>query len=173
MNEDDEDDEDEEDDEDDDGHEDYNRERFERESDDFDQDRFERASDDFVLRQNNSLKQYFKERSLSLQDLATIDARNRRRNYSRFQYYADAPVFKPNVYSSYALNSKPYQGGDRYEHVESKVKRYIQNIKDHERLSKTPSRDKVRGKWINFTQSVHCILKNLEFTLNFFSPLKP
>ncbi|XP_051175394.1 MATH and LRR domain-containing protein PFE0570w-like isoform X2 [Leptopilina boulardi] len=148
--------EDDEDDDDEDGREEYCRKRFERESDDSDQDRFERASDDFVLRHNNSLKQYYKERSLSLQDLTTADVRyNRRQNFSRHhQYYADQPVFKPNVYSPYALNSKPYQAIDRYENNESKVKRYIQNIKEQGRLANVQNHANIRDFKENNTKQI-------------------
>ncbi|XP_043463126.1 probable serine/threonine-protein kinase kinX [Leptopilina heterotoma] len=149
INDDDDDDEEDEDDDEDDEDEDdrggYNRECFDRDSDDFEQDRFERASDDFVLRHKNNLKQYYKERSLSLQDLTATDARySRRQNFSRHPYYEDQPIFKPNVYSSYALNSKPYQVIDKYENSESKVKRYIQNMKEQGRVYNVQSQAKVK-----------------------------
>ena len=110
---------------------DYSRERYERDSDDFEAERFERASDDFVLRQNSDLKPFPKERSQSLQDLATVEARFDRRRNLRFQWERNYPGFKKNPYNYQSSHSRP-----RYDHVESKVKRYIQDIKEQNKVSR-------------------------------------
>ncbi|XP_033221440.1 probable serine/threonine-protein kinase kinX isoform X2 [Belonocnema kinseyi] len=112
---------------------DYDGDRYERESDEFEADRYERASDDFVLRHTNSIKKIHKERSQSLQDLSVVEARNNKRRNSGFAW--ERSGIKKNPYSYQSPQSRPYQGSGRYEHVESKVKRYIQDIKEQTKLS--------------------------------------
>ena len=129
-------DEDEDEDEDDDDiRDDYNRDPYDRDSDEFEADRFERASDDFVLRHSSRIKKkYHKERSQSLQDLAVMKVRNHKRRSSGFAW--ERSGFRKNPFSYQSPQSKPYQGSGRYEHVESKVKRYIQDIKEQNKVSK-------------------------------------
>ncbi|KAK9300736.1 hypothetical protein QLX08_006687 [Tetragonisca angustula] len=69
---------------------------------------FDRVSDDFVL--NNRLKQHHKERSLSLQDLSI----------------QQNPILYPVAQKRQMM---------KYQHVESKVKQYIRDIKEQNRKS--------------------------------------
>nr|XP_012138158.1 PREDICTED: probable serine/threonine-protein kinase kinX isoform X1 [Megachile rotundata] len=112
------DDEEEEDDEDDD---DRNPLRLPNEDDEdieteYDQEYFDRVSDDFIL--NNRLKQHHKERSLSLQDLS-ICKNNIHSPYSKKRHSLN--IVRPNYL--------------KYQHVESKVKQYIRDIKKQNRKS--------------------------------------
>ncbi|XP_054010190.1 kinesin-related protein 4-like isoform X1 [Hylaeus anthracinus] len=113
---DDEDDEDEDDEEDDERHalrEMYNDEDINTE---YDQDCFDRASDDFVL--NNRLKQHHKERSLSLQDLS---------------FSKDNVLYNKKRHSVNVTHKK--LSTPKFQHVESKVKQYIRDIKEQNRKS--------------------------------------
>ncbi|XP_043521416.1 MATH and LRR domain-containing protein PFE0570w-like isoform X2 [Frieseomelitta varia] len=95
---------------------------------------FDRVSDDFVL--NNRLKQHHKERSLSLQDLSTLknnihSSYNKKRhslNIFRHNYLGiqQNPIFYPVAQKRQMM---------KYQHVESKVKQYIKDIKEQNRKS--------------------------------------
>ncbi|KOC63412.1 hypothetical protein WH47_01901 [Habropoda laboriosa] len=101
---------------------------------DYEPECFDRVSDDFVL--NTRLKHHPKERSLSLQDLSItktfgLSPFNRKRhsifryNYSNMQH---------NQVENLVTNKKqavPH----KYQHVESKVKQYIKDIKEQNRKS--------------------------------------
>lgn len=96
----------------------------------------ERASDDFIL--NKRLKPHHRKRTRSLQDLSVTE-NNMRSPYNRKRNSIHA--FRPNYFGlqqdpeihpvTHRKQSLPL----RYQHVESKVKRYIKDIKDQNRRS--------------------------------------
>lgn len=102
----------------------------------YEQDCFDRASDDFVL--NNRLKQHHKERSLSLQDLSfsknnfhsQINKKRHSLNIFRHNYLGipETPMVYPTA-------NKKQMVPQKYQHVESKVKQYIKDIKEQSRRS--------------------------------------
>lgn len=97
---------------------------------------FDRASDDFIL--NNRLKPRHKEKSLSLQDLsiskknAHLRCNKKRHSLNAFRYnylrMQQNPILYPTVRKRQMVPSK-------YQHVESKVKQYIKNMKEQNRRS--------------------------------------
>lgn len=94
---------------------------------------FDRVSDDFVL--NNRLKQHHKERSLSLQDLSTL--KNNIHSYNKKRHSLN--IFRHN-YLGIQQNPILYPVAQKrqmmkYQHVESKVKQYIRDIKEQNRKS--------------------------------------
>ena len=95
---------------------------------------FDRVSDDFVL--NNRLKQHHKERSLSLQDLSTLK-NNIHSSYNKKRHSLN--IFRHN-YLGIQQNPILYPVAQKrqmmkYQHVESKVKQYIRDIKEQNRKS--------------------------------------
>ncbi|XP_012350178.1 MATH and LRR domain-containing protein PFE0570w isoform X3 [Apis florea] len=97
---------------------------------------FDRASDDFIL--NNRLKPRHKEKSLSLQDLS-ISKKNAHLRYNKKRHSLNAfrynylrmqqnPILYPTTQKRQMIPSK-------YQHVESKVKQYIKNVKEQNRRS--------------------------------------
>ncbi|XP_043248486.1 kinesin-related protein 4-like [Colletes gigas] len=129
----------------------------------YDQECFDRASDDFIL--NNRLKQHHKERSLSLQDLSfskTNVLYNKKRfslNSSRQNYLNlhHNPITYPVVHKKQTMPPK-------YQHVESKVKRYIKDIKEQNRKSMEKRMKE---------QEYVTIKKHRENENNDIDPLKP
>ncbi|XP_015430039.1 PREDICTED: stress response protein NST1-like isoform X1 [Dufourea novaeangliae] len=99
----------------------------------YDPDCFDRASDDFIL--NNRMKQHHKERSLSLQDLSFTKNNihspyNNKKRHSLNIFAQNYTGLQPNPVANKRL-SMPL----KYQHVESKVKRYIRDIKEQNRKS--------------------------------------
>lgn len=102
----------------------------------YEQECFDRASDDFIL--NNRLKQHHKERSLSLQDLSfsknNVHSPYNKKRHSINVFGQNYLGLQPNpiVYSvAHKKQSTPL----KYQHVESRVKRYIKDIKERNRKS--------------------------------------
>lgn len=97
---------------------------------------FDRASDDFIL--NNRLKPRHKEKSLSLQDLS-ISKKNAHLRYNKKRHGLNA--FRYNYLRMqqnpilYPATQKRQMIPSKYQHVESKVKQYIKNVKEQNRRS--------------------------------------
>lgn len=102
----------------------------------YEQECYDRASDDFIL--NNRLKQHHKERSLSLQDLS-VSKKNAHAPYNKKRHSTN--VFGHNYMgfqesaALYPVAQKKQSMLFKYQHVESKVKRYIREIKEQNRKS--------------------------------------
>ncbi|XP_033340199.2 uncharacterized protein LOC117228520 isoform X1 [Megalopta genalis] len=131
---------------------------------DYEQVCYDRASDDFLL--NSRLKQHHKERSLSLQDLSYTknNIHSPYNNKKRHSTY----LFKQN-YSGLQQNSIAYNVAHKrqslplkYQNVESKVKQYINDIKEQTKKS-MEKRFKGQGYVVN---------KNHEENENDTDPLK-
>lgn len=102
----------------------------------YEQEYCDRASDDFVL--NTRMKQHHKERSLSLQDLS-FTKNNAHPPYNKKRHSLN--IFKEN-YSGLQPNPVAFNAAHKrhmfplkYQHVESKVKQYIRDIKEQKRKS--------------------------------------
>lgn len=102
----------------------------------YEQEYLDRASDDFVL--NTRMKKHHKERSLSLQDLS-FTKNNTHSPYNKKRHSLN--VFRQN-YAGLQPNPVAFNAAHKrhifplkYQHVESKVKRYIRDIKEQTRKS--------------------------------------
>ncbi|XP_011703878.1 PREDICTED: kinesin-related protein 4-like [Wasmannia auropunctata] len=100
--------------------------------DNYEPDCYEGRSDDFVL--NKRLKNQDKEKSLSLQDLNTY------KNTVNAEYFKRRRVLRPNYVSIpeaaiYSLMQRKQSMPGKYHHVQSKVKRYIRDIKEQNKRS--------------------------------------
>ncbi|XP_078041701.1 uncharacterized protein LOC144472462 isoform X2 [Augochlora pura] len=131
---------------------------------DYEQDCYDRASDDFLL--NSRLKQHHKERSLSLQDLS-FTKNNIHSPYNNKKRHS-LNLFGQN-YSGLQENSIAYNVAYKrqslplkYQHVESKVKRYIRDIKEQTRKSMEK----------RFKEQEYIVNKNHEENENDTDPLK-
>ena len=124
---------------------------------DIETEQFERSSDDFVLRYDSSrLERHHKARSRSLQDLT-----NSRSNLSRFVGKRRGTDFTPqdHQWASAGQHFVPTESDPlanhkkrpmRYDHVPSKVKMYIQSIKDQTRRSaELKNREKTAQRDVN------------------------
>ncbi|XP_034172340.2 uncharacterized protein LOC117600701 isoform X1 [Osmia lignaria lignaria] len=102
----------------------------------YDQEYFDRVSDDFIL--NNRLKQHHKERSLSLQDLS-ISKNNVHSPYNKKRHSLN--IVRQNYFGfqqnpvMYSIIHKKQMVPVKYQHVESKVKQYIRDIKEQNKRS--------------------------------------
>ncbi|XP_076649099.1 uncharacterized protein LOC143356924 isoform X2 [Halictus rubicundus] len=131
----------------------------------YDQDCYDRASDDFIL--NSRLKQHHKERSLSLQDLS-FTKNNIHSPYNNKKRHS-INLFGQN-YLGLQQNSIAYNVAHKrqslplkYQHVESKVKRYIRDIKEQSRKSMEK----------RIKEQEYIANKNHEENENETDPLKP
>ncbi|XP_031846784.1 uncharacterized protein LOC116433145 isoform X2 [Nomia melanderi] len=150
-------------------HNDRNRMRLHNDDDEdieteYEQEYCDRASDDFVL--NTRMKQHHKERSLSLQDLS-FTKNNAHPPYNKKRHSLN--IFRQN-YSGLQPNPVAFNAAHKrhmfplkYQHVESKVKQYIRDIKEQTRKSMEKR-----------IKELECLTnKNHEENQNDTDPLKP
>ncbi|XP_015124621.1 uncharacterized protein LOC107046513 [Diachasma alloeum] len=92
---------------------------------------FERSSDDFVQRPSEVLESPARERSRSLQDLTSPNRRTGKFNSKRHQSELDG-----RAEFNLGGQRRSFLGGPKYGHVSSKVKQYIDGMKEQSRLSR-------------------------------------
>ncbi|CAK9797491.1 hypothetical protein ANTQUA_LOCUS1189 [Anthophora quadrimaculata] len=102
----------------------------------YDPEYFDRVSDDFVL--NTRLKHHPKERSLSLQDLSITKSYdhspfNKKRHSLHIFRYNYSNMHHNHIENP--VTHKKQMGPHKYQHVESKVRQYIRDIKEQNKKS--------------------------------------
>ncbi|XP_011299641.1 uncharacterized protein [Fopius arisanus] len=111
--------------------EDYSRGEMEAEQ-------FERSSGDFDLRHTETLDGTAKERSRSLQDLTSPNRPSGKFNSKRQFHVVHVPIAELDGRADFNLGGQRRSslGGPKYAHVPSKVKQYIEGMKEQSRLSR-------------------------------------